>query len=483
MIDSPSRHVRRWKKAIPLLVCALLLAVPGPLSPAAAQDGTGLPGTTIHVVQRDENLYRIALLYNTTVEAIAEANGISDPRYISVGQRLLIPNTGTNAAGIVTRHRVEPGQTLATIANYYAIPLDEVAAASRITNPALIFAGQNLVIPLNNDPTTTTSAPHRALHHVQPGENLAQIALRHQVSLAALLRAHHSTGIPVFAGQTVWIPGENPGRILADLAVPFVSYALMPLPAIQGKTLSIQLATTEYAMLTGTFMGYPVQLVTQDATQHYALFGIHTFAAPGVYPLILTATTADGRQTTLTQLVRVDSGGYGAEEISLATEQQDLLTPQVTEPEWEKIARLMSSFTAQRYFEGVMGLPSPGAITSQFGTRRTYNGGVLNTFHSGTDFAGGPGSIITAPAAGVVILTEALPVRGNTTLIDHGWGVVTGYFHQSEMLVAVGDVVAAGTPIGTVGTTGRSTGPHLHWEMWVGGVQVDPMQWVQRSFP
>src|SRR5690606_8104908 len=131
----------------------------------------------------------------------------------------------------------------------------------------------------------------------------------------------------------------------------------------------------------------------------------------------------------------------------------------------------------------LMGLPSTGAITSQFGTRRDYNGGSLNTFHSGTDFGGGPGSPVPAPAAGVVVLTESLPVRGNATVIDHGWGVFTGYWHQTEILVAVGDVVQAGQKIGTIGSTGRSTGPHLHWEMWVGGNQVNPMQWVQQSFP
>jgi len=107
----------------------------------------------------------------------------------------------------------------------------------------------------------------------------------------------------------------------------------------------------------------------------------------------------------------------------------------------------------------------------------------LSTFHSGTDFGGAPGSSIVAPAAGVVILAESLPVRGNATVIDHGWGVTTGYWHQAEILVNVGDVVTPGQVIGTVGSTGRSTGPHLHWEMWVSGVQVDPMQWVQQPFP
>ena len=74
-------------------------------------------------------------------------------------------------------------------------------------------------------------------------------------------------------------------------------------------------------------------------------------------------------------------------------------------------------------------------------------------------------------------------MRGYATIIDHGWGVYSGFWHQSEIRVNVGDVVTPGQVIGLVGSTGRSTGPHLHWELWVGGVQVDPLQWVQESFP
>jgi len=68
-------------------------------------------------------------------------------------------------------------------------------------------------------------------------------------------------------------------------------------------------------------------------------------------------------------------------------------------------------------------------------------------------------------------------------VIDHGWGVYSAYAHQSEILVNEGDWVEAGQLIGRVGSTGRVTGPHLHWEVIVGGVQVDPMQWLEESFP
>jgi len=133
------------------------------------------------------------------------------------------------------------------------------------------------------------------------------------------------------------------------------------LPAIQGRTLSLHLTTRGPASLTGTFIGYPVQFVTHDSNQHNALFGIHAFTDAGmfgihaftdagIYPLELTITGPEGQRTTLLFKVRIDEGGYGTETISLDTQQQDLLNPQVTEPEWELIARTMSTFTAQRYF-------------------------------------------------------------------------------------------------------------------------------------
>ncbi len=473
------------KRLIVALVFGVLMGIVPIMCPAAAQDGPSGPpagGTTIHVVQRDENLFRIAMQYGTTVDAIAEANGITDPRYISVGQRLLIPNAKLNAPGAVTTHIVKPGDSLDTLARFYHASPDVISAANHITNPALLYVGQELTISQGE---SDTGASALALHPVRAGENLARIALSYHVTLRALLDANGmSEPQPVFPGERLWIPGKDATTsALTDLPLPFTSYDISPIPAVQGQTIGIHITTTGPAALTGTFMGYPIQVVTQDGNHHFSVFGIHAFAQAGIHPMLLTATEPDGAQATLTLRIRVDDGGYGSETISLTTEQEDLLNPQVTEPEWERIATIMSSFTAQRYFDGLMGLPSSGAITSQFGTRRIYNGGELDTFHSGTDFGGAPGSQIVAPAAGVVVLAENLPVRGNATIIDHGWGVTTGYWHQSEIYVSVGDVVTPGQVIGAVGSTGRSTGPHLHWEMWVGGVQVDPMQWVRQSFP
>jgi murein DD-endopeptidase MepM/ murein hydrolase activator NlpD len=83
----------------------------------------------------------------------------------------------------------------------------------------------------------------------------------------------------------------------------------------------------------------------------------------------------------------------------------------------------------------------------------------------------------------VVVFSEKLTVRGNASIIDHGQGIYSGFWHQEEIYVSVGDLVTAGQLIGKIGSTGRVTGPHLHWELWVNGVQVDPLDWLDVPIP
>ena len=141
----------------------------------------------------------------------------------------------------------------------------------------------------------------------------------------------------------------------------------------------------------------------------------------------------------------------------------------------------MSRFTAGQAFDGPFGLPAAAAITSGFGSTRTYTGGAQRV-HTGTDFGAGPGSPVMAAASGQVVMVDNLNIRGLATIIDHGRGVYTGYWHQSEAYVSPGDYVEQGQVIGAVGSSGRVSGPHLHWELWVNGIPVDPMQWVVQGF-
>ena len=117
--------------------------------------------------------------------------------------------------------------------------------------------------------------------------------------------------------------------------------------------------------------------------------------------------------------------------------------------------------------------PRASRVTSVFGSGRVFNGAVSSR-HLGVDYAGAVGEPILAANRGVVALVDTFFLAGNVVYIDHGGGVVTGYFHMSKPLVATGDTVARGQEIGLVGQTGRVTGPHLHWTARYGTITVNP---------
>lgn len=128
-------------------------------------------------------------------------------------------------------------------------------------------------------------------------------------------------------------------------------------------------------------------------------------------------------------------------------------------------------------------LPIEGRDTSGFGAPRRYGVGGNVSYHLGADLAAPTGTPILATNDGVVRIAGVYPIKGGLVVLDHGQGLTSLYFHQSAIEVAVGAVVARGDTIGRVGSTGLSTGPHLHWEMRVEGVPTDPMRWVGVRYP
>lgn len=123
--------------------------------------------------------------------------------------------------------------------------------------------------------------------------------------------------------------------------------------------------------------------------------------------------------------------------------------------------------------------PRASAVTSRFGTGRTFNGQV-STRHLGVDFRGAVGAPIRASNRGVVALVDTFFLGGRVVYLDHGAGLTTGYLHLSRAMVQVGDTVARGQTIGLVGATGRTTGPHLHWTARYGAITVNPLDLLER---
>ncbi len=122
--------------------------------------------------------------------------------------------------------------------------------------------------------------------------------------------------------------------------------------------------------------------------------------------------------------------------------------------------------------------PRPSSITSRFGSGRMFNG-TLSSRHLGVDFSGAIGTPVRAANRGVVALVDDFYLAGKVIYLDHGAGIVTGYFHLSRTLVAPGDTVEKGQQIALVGASGRVTGPHLHWNARYGAVTVNPLDLVR----
>lgn len=387
-------------------------------------------GITVHVVQRGENLFRIALQYGLTADVVAQANGINDPGRIMVGQRLIIPTEGQNeiltASSDVPSsiHVVQPGETLFRIATQYGLSVAELQQANEIADPTVIYAGQQLVIPGVEAPEMLIVTPD---------------------------------------GVT--------------------DFDLYPALLTEGRSGRIRLVTAQSARVTGMFLGRSLSgMGEQGNTVHYLFMAVPVFTEPGLYPLSLNIVLEDGRNIDMNLDVQVVGGGYVNQYITLPEDRLDLLAPAVDENELNLLSVVTSGFTAERYFDGPISLPAAAAMNSPFGARRSYNGGPFDRYHSGADFAGAPGSPVLAAASGRVVLADTLNVRGVSVVIDHGWGVYTTYAHLSDRYVQLGDFVTTGQTIGTVGSSGRATGAHLHWELWLNGVAVDPMQWVLENF-
>jgi murein DD-endopeptidase MepM/ murein hydrolase activator NlpD len=160
---------------------------------------------------------------------------------------------------------------------------------------------------------------------------------------------------------------------------------------------------------------------------------------------------------------------------------------EATPYELKKVAAFKAMVTPIKYWNGKFVDPSTAATSTPFGVKRYYNGVFANDYyHRGLDYAGAKGSPVTAPAAGKVVMVglvkNGFRVHGNAIGLDHGQGVVSIFMHLSRIDVKEGDLVKTGEAIGAIGNTGASTGPHLHWGLYVNGIGVEPAQWLSQSF-
>jgi murein DD-endopeptidase MepM/ murein hydrolase activator NlpD len=467
-----------------LLGVAVLSVAPTP--PAHAQTN----GPT-YVVQAGDTLFSIARSFGVTVEALQTANNITDPSLLSVGQTLVIPGY-EGIAGELTTYQVQLGDSLAGLAKRFGETEQDLIKINRLTNADSLYVSQPLVYAQGSAGIATARTVVAT-----KSQSLFSIAADNNESpwMLALLNGFDSP-TATFVGQQVIVPGAAPATPeLSGLPEPFESLALNPVRPTQGGTIEITARVTSGVTLEGQFAQWPLRFQADPAANApdrlISLQGIDALTDPGLYTLSIKATSPDGSVSTFEQLVPVSSGGYPTQTLFVGEDMSALIDPNVTQPEEQKMVETVTPYTPDKQWNGVFLKPvASDRITTGFGWRRSYNGGPYNSYHDGIDWGTPGGSPIIAPADGTVVFKGLLQVRGNATIIDHGWGVYTSYWHQCTIsppncttTVEVGQKVKAGDVIGQVGSTGLSTGSHLHFNVWVGGVAVDPNQWLTTVFP
>ena len=220
----------------------------------------------------------------------------------------------------------------------------------------------------------------------------------------------------------------------------------------------------------------------REGDRLFAILPVEARTLPGPIPLVIAVADNAGRQALrLETTITVTEATVTTEVIQLDESNQALLDPAVIGEDQEIRDAVQRALTPERHWSGRFGQPAAGVITSSFGLLRSYNFQEPNEYHTGLDLAGDHGDPVLAPNAGVVAWVGRTQRRGNSVIVDHGGGVHSGYYHLSEVLVTEGTVVVTGDPLGSIGATGLATGPHLHWEIVVHGIPVNPGQWIREQ--
>ncbi len=271
--------------------------------------------------------------------------------------------------------------------------------------------------------------------------------------------------------------------VLITLCLPFAAQAANA-PAGVPKVLlkPAKPAPGDIMIVTVNGVEGPVEGTFGDKKLHFnpingsfkAVLGIDLFTEPGKYDLDISA-----RDKVLSRKVKVIKKKYPVQKLTLPDDMVELSPENEAraERDQQKISAIWPNDTG-RLWDGNFMNPREGEISTRFGLRRIING-VSKNPHSGVDVAADEGQEVYAPNNGVVVLVDDCFFSGNSLILDHGQSIYTMFFHLSKILVSEGQQVKKGDVIALVGSTGRSTGAHLHWGVRMQGARVDPLELIK----
>ena len=284
----------------------------------------------------------------------------------------------------------------------------------------------------------------------------------------------HATGITIESPMT--------GRLQKFIATEFLVilvFSAMEMSASYPQTIP---TTVHGGVIALELSGEENQVVFQGKRQlvwgGYAIIGVPLFTEPGRYDVEISTDGSDEVQTTA---IDVQEKQYPEQHITL--EDDNMVTP----PDFDLIRINRETALMKEVYDHYSDLPTSdphyklpvvGPTSGVFGSRRFFNEQPRSP-HSGIDFAAPTGTPVLAPIAGTVALTGSFYFNGNTVLIDHGGSLVSMLCHLDSIGVVEGEFVDLGDEIGKVGSSGRATGPHLHWTVSLAGDRIDPAEFMQ----
>jgi len=435
-----------------------------------------------YTVQEGESLAIIAGYFHTTTYRLATYNYITDPNMVVPGRKLTIPGF-EDLSGEITRVIVGLGDTPSSLARQTGSNTSVFQRINFLTSADAIYVGQPMFV-LTDQSITRKRVP------ITEDMTSLELAALNNVNPWTADNANHLGGSwRLIANDTIYLPSDSNGGEILPGVTGFGSVTLM-----QGKTAQFTAIGSASSGLTGTLLGHPLQFFDTGNDTLVALQGVDRMDGAtsinqkysniaDLTNVVLTSANSAGKTFSIEQRLLVHEGSYGYD--AQLQVKDEFLDPAVTQPELDFLMQEVAAAPPEKLWNGAFAAPTetPNCKVSTYGLLRSYNGSDYIYYHTGIDFCGAVGAPIYAAADGVVVFAGPLTVRGNATIISHGRGVYTGYYHQSEIDVTVGQTVKAGDKIGLIGDTGRVNGPHLHFEVIVGSVQVDPSDWLNGSYP
>ncbi len=271
--------------------------------------------------------------------------------------------------------------------------------------------------------------------------------------------------------------------IVPFLAVPLFAELKVPKTVSQGQFVEVRYEVPPLIMpLRAKFLDseVPCYINPDKINEWVCMIAVPANAPTGHKPLKLFVKD----KQILSRKIKIIPTKFPLEPLPLTKEKKSLVDKGDSDEEKLKIRAALKSETSEKHWDGPFMKPVEGPIESRYGERRTINGKIRKGYyHRGTDFGAKEGTLMLAANGGTVVLAGPFTEEGNMVMINHGHGIVSVYMHCLTISVNEGDVVKKGDRIALVGSTGVSNSPHLHFGIYLHGVPIDALFWLNRELP